>query len=181
MNRSTARTKVIAGSLLAAALVAGGGVAISGTAFAAEPSASSSTASSTDGTTGTATPRSGAAVDQSKSQRPDEQLLTGTDAEKATAAALAAYPGATIQRVETDSDGVYEAHLVTTDGQALVVQMDAGFTVTGTQECGGPGGAGGQGADGGPRGHGGHGPGDGSTAQGEPSTSSSDPTGAAGA
>jgi hypothetical protein len=30
-------------------------------------------------------------------------------------AALAKYPNATIQRVETDSDGVYEAHIVTTD------------------------------------------------------------------
>ena len=29
-----------------------------------------------------------------------------------------------IERVETDSDGVYEAHIVTTDGQRLTVEMD---------------------------------------------------------
>ena len=50
--------------------------------------------------------------------RPDEKLLTGTTAAKVKAAALAKYPGATIQRVETDSDGVYEAHVVTKAGDA---------------------------------------------------------------
>ena len=33
--------------------------------------------------------------DETKAQRPDEQLLTGADADKARAAALAKYPGAT--------------------------------------------------------------------------------------
>lgn len=176
MNRSTRRTQVIAGSLLAAALVAGGGLAIAGTAVAAEPTASSTASSSTDGTAdGTADDSAAtvtapdAAVDESTSQRSDEQLLTGTDAEKATAAALAAYPGATIQRVETDSEGVYEAHLITADGTVLIVQMDAAFAVTGTQERGGHGGA---------RGPGGRGPADGSTTQPDASTSTS---GAAGA
>jgi len=172
MNRSTRRTQVIAGSLLAAALVAGGGLAISGAAVAAEPTASSTASSSTDGSTDDSAATltaPDAAVDQSTSQRPDEHLLTGTDAEKATAAALAAYPGATIQRVETDSEGVYEAHLITTDGTVLIVQMDAAFAVTGTQERGGPGGA---------RGPGGRGPADGSTTQRDASASTS---GAAGA
>jgi hypothetical protein len=73
----------------------------------------------------------------SKSVRSDEHLLTGTDATSATAAALAKYPGATIQRVETDSAGVYEAHLITAAGERLIVQMDATFTVTGN-ETGGP-------------------------------------------
>ena len=42
-----------------------------------------------------------------------EVLLTGTNADKARAAALAAVPGATIERVETDAEGaVYEAHMV---------------------------------------------------------------------
>lgn len=75
--------------------------------------------------------------DESQPQRPDEQLLTGEDAEKAKAAALAKYPGATIQRVETDSDGVYEAHLTTTDGKRVTVEMDKNFTITG-EEAHGP-------------------------------------------
>jgi hypothetical protein len=62
-------------------------------------------------------PRHGGNIDESKSQRPDEQLLTGDTANKVRAAALANYPGATVLRVETDSDGVYEAHLSTTDGR----------------------------------------------------------------
>ena len=75
--------------------------------------------------------------DESQSQRPDEHLLTGTDAEKAKAAALAKYPGATIQRVETDSDGVYEAHLITADGKRVTAEMDKNFTVTGEEAQGG--------------------------------------------
>ena len=104
---------------------------------------SSSDGSSSDGsTTGAATapgsvPASGAAIDPSQPQRPDETLLTGDTATKVTAAALAAYPNATIERVETDSEGVYEAHVVTTAGEHLIVQVGADFSVTGTQS--GPG------------------------------------------
>jgi hypothetical protein len=75
--------------------------------------------------------------DETQSQRPDEHLLTGDDAAKARAAALAKYPGATIQRVETDSDGVYEAHLTTSDGKRVTAEMDKNFTVTG-EEAHGP-------------------------------------------
>ena len=72
-------------------------------------------------------------ADGSGPRRSGETALTGTDADQVTAAALAAYPEATIQRVETDADGVYEAHLTTTDGQRLTVQIDADFAVTGTE------------------------------------------------
>ena len=82
-------------------------------------------------------PRHGGNVDESKSQRPDEQLLTGDTATKVRAAALAKYPGATILRVETDSDGVYEAHLTTTDGKRVTVEVDKAFKVTGEES--GPG------------------------------------------
>ena len=57
---------------------------------------------------------------------------------------LAKYPGATIQRTESDSDGVYESHVVTTDGSHLIVQVGSDFAVTGT-DSGGPGGRGGSG------------------------------------
>jgi hypothetical protein len=55
------------------------------------------------------------------------------------AAALAKYPGATVERVETDSDGVYEAHLTTKAGDEITVEVDKSFAVTGTQTGGGPG------------------------------------------
>ncbi|HAP88749.1 MAG TPA: hypothetical protein DCR15_02735, partial [Arthrobacter bacterium] len=68
-----------------------------------------------------------------------EVLLTGDTADKVTAAALAANPGATIQRVENDAEGAtYEAHIVKSDGTRATVKLDASFNVTGT-ETGGPG------------------------------------------
>ena len=73
------------------------------------------------------------AVDESRSQRPDEHLLTGDTAAKVKAAALARYPGATVLRVETDSDGVYEAHLTTSGGQRVTVEVDRSFEVTGEE------------------------------------------------
>ena len=82
-------------------------------------------------------PRHGGNVDESKSQRPDEQLLTGDTASKVRAAALARYPGATVLRVETDSDGVYEAHLIAKSGQRVTVEVDKAFKVTGEES--GPG------------------------------------------
>ena len=53
-----------------------------------------------------------------------------------------------IQRVETDSDGVYEAHIVTAAGDEVIVQVGKDFTVTGVLE-GGPGGRPGPGGTGG--------------------------------
>ena len=40
-------------------------------------------------------------------------------------------------RVETDSDGVYEAHLTTSGGQRVTVEVDKSFKVTGEES--GPG------------------------------------------
>jgi hypothetical protein len=82
-------------------------------------------------------PRHGGNVDESRSQRPDERLLSGDTASKVRAAALAKYPGATILRVETDSDGVYEAHLTTSDGRRVTIEVDKSFKVTGEES--GPG------------------------------------------
>jgi hypothetical protein len=63
-----------------------------------------------------------------------EKLLTGTTADKARAAALAAVPGATIERVENDAEGAtYEAHMVKSDGSHVTVKMDANFKVTGIE------------------------------------------------
>jgi hypothetical protein len=74
--------------------------------------------------------------DPSQPQRADEELLTGDTATQVTEAVLAEYPDATIERVETDSGGVYEAHIVTTDDERLTVLVDEDFKVTGTESHG---------------------------------------------
>src|SRR4051812_27540657 len=78
--------------------------------------------------------------DPSQPQRSDEQLLTGDTKAQVEKAVLAEYPDATIERTESDSDGVYESHIVTTDGQHLIVQVGEDFAVTGTDTGGGHGG-----------------------------------------
>lgn len=72
---------------------------------------------------------------------PGETLLTGSEAQQVTDAALAAVPGATVIRVETDSDagGKYEAHLTKSDGTQVTVKLDAAFAVTSTEQGFGPG------------------------------------------
>jgi hypothetical protein len=107
--------------LVAAGVVAGGIVAATLSANAASPTtAGTSTSQPTD--------------DPSQPQRADEQLLTGDTKTQVEAAVRAQYPDATIQRTETDSDGVYESHVVTADGQDLIVQVGSDFAVTGTQQ-----------------------------------------------
>jgi hypothetical protein len=49
------------------------------------------------------------------------------------AAVKAKYPDATVERAETDSEGVYEAHIVN-GGSPLTVQVGKDFTITGTDE-----------------------------------------------
>jgi len=60
---------------------------------------------------------------------PDETLLTGTDLQKADAAAKAAVPGATIIRAETDSSGAspYEVHMKKADGSYVTVELNSNF------------------------------------------------------
>jgi hypothetical protein len=79
-----------------------------------------------------------------------ETPLEGDVATQVTAAAQAAVPDGTIDRVETDNDGVYEAHVTKADGSHAIVQIGADYTVTAIldQPQGGPGG--GPGGPGGP-------------------------------
>ena len=129
------------------AALAVGGVLVGGVLAGTLTATAANTSASQNGTYGAANPngayaapadsRHGGNVDESKSQRPDEHLLTGDTATKVRAAALAKYPGATVLRVETDSDGVYEAHLTTSDGRRVTVEVDKAFTVTGEES--GPG------------------------------------------
>ena len=60
------------------------------------------------------------------------------------AARLAAVPGGTLIRVETDSAGSpYEAHVRKTDGTIVTVKIDVNFDVTSTESGFGAGGSGG--------------------------------------
>jgi hypothetical protein len=121
------------------AALAVGGMLVGGvlvgtlTASAANPAGTATQNGAYGAYGGPAGPGHGGNVDESRSQRPDEHLLTGDTATKVRAAALARYPGATVLRVETDSDGVYEAHLTTTDGRRVTVEVDKAFKVTGEE------------------------------------------------
>ncbi len=123
---STAR-KTIA-SVAALGALALGGSAIAG---AADSSSSTQSAAST-------------AQPQGRHVGPDgtrEKALSSADAAKVKAAALAEYPGATVDRVETDVDhgSPYEAHITTSDGKQLEVLVDSDFKVTDAIEMHAPG------------------------------------------
>jgi hypothetical protein len=137
----------------AAALVAAAGLAFGGVSLAsADDSTSTPNPTSTsDGESSEGMAGKGAThgnTDPSKPMRSDEELLTGDTLAKVTAAVQAKEPSATIERVETDSEGVYEAHMVRADGTHTTVQVDASFAVTAVQE-GGPNGSGAPGGRGG--------------------------------
>jgi hypothetical protein len=130
--RGRRRSRQIASAVaIGAAGVAAGGVL-----------AATMSANAAGSDTGTATYGEGAGghgngnTDPTKPMRTDEKLLTGTTKAKVLAVVKAKYPNATVQRAETDSDGVYEAHIVN-NGSDLIVQVGKDFTITGTQTGGG--------------------------------------------
>ncbi len=127
MSSNKTRTYGSAAGLIAAGLVAGGVLAGSLTANAAD-----STPTPSPGSSSSAPRTSG------------ESLLTGDTLAKVKAAVLAKYAGATFDRVETDRDGVYEAHITKADGTRTTVKLDKAFTVTG-EDAGHRGGRGGAG------------------------------------
>jgi uncharacterized membrane protein YkoI len=99
--------------------------------------AQAATTSTTAATTSSATAPA-AAPDPSKGGHQangiTEALLTGTTKTKVEAAAKAAVPGGTIERVENDAEGAtYEAHVTKADGSEVTVKLDAGFKVTGIE------------------------------------------------
>jgi hypothetical protein len=123
--------------LVTAALVAGAGAGTAGIASAASGGSTGSNGSSGAFTTAATAARPNPAT---MTHGPGETLLTGSAAASATQAALAAVPGATVIRVETDSAGAaYEAHLTKADGSYMTVKMNSSFKVTGTMSgFGGP-------------------------------------------
>ena len=121
---------ITGGALLGAAGIAGAATSTGATA----PSTASNTATA-------ATPAAGAPDPATVTHGPGETLLTGTTAAKVKAAALAAVPGGTIVRVETDSGGAkYEAHMTKADGSNVTVKLDSSFKVTAIQDGFGAGG-----------------------------------------
>ena len=145
-KRTGWRRYAVGGALVASGLLAGAVLAATASANAADgtPSSSGSTPSAVQSASPGQNPPTGqgpgsqgpGSRDETQSMRPDEKLLTGDTATKVTEAALAKYPGATIQRVETDSDGVYEAHLTTSAGARVTVEVNKAFAVTGTEQPG---------------------------------------------
>src|SRR6476646_4599950 len=143
----------LSGIVLAAAVAGGISLASLNTANAASattPVAAAATADSSTAATDTAaTLADPAPAGPHTANGITETALAGDQAASAQAAVLAAYPDATIIRLETDADGdVYEAHVTMADGSQATVKLDASFAVTGT-ETGGPGGRGGHGGPGG--------------------------------
>ena len=128
--------KAVVGGALAACTLLGGGIGaalLNGTA-----NAQTSTSTTAAPSTAQPAPPSGqppANFDPTKGGHVangiTEALLTGDTADKVRAAALAAVPGGTVQRVENDAEGSpYEAHMTKADGTEVTVKVDANFTVT---------------------------------------------------
>src|SRR3954452_19012709 len=144
----------LGGFLLASAAAGGIGFASLHTANAAS-SATPAAVAATDDTSTASTDTAATAADPvpagpHTANGIPETVLTGDQATSAQAAVAAAYPDATIVRMETDADGdVYEAHITMADGSQATVKLDASFAVTGT-ETGGPGHGAGGGGGGGP-------------------------------
>lgn len=132
-GRRRNRKLIAAAGLLAAGALAGGVIAGTLSASAAETSSSASSTTA-PAAAQPGTPRDGDAG-RATPVRPGEKALTGSDADKARAAALKAVSGGTVYRVETDADGdAYEAHMTKSDGSLVTVKLDGGFNVTSVED-----------------------------------------------
>ncbi|MDQ8044455.1 MAG: hypothetical protein AAGC46_11350 [Solirubrobacteraceae bacterium] len=115
--------------------------AVAGIGFGGATLANAATTSTTP--SGSASPTGTQQHDSSKgghqANGKTETLLTGDTAAKVKAAALAAVPGGTIERVETDADSSnpYEAHVTKSDGSEVQVSVDANFKVVSVNAFGG--------------------------------------------
>lgn len=140
-KRSWIMTAAVAtGLAVGAAGLAGAATGGSSSSSTTAPSASSAYGQPPRGQAPSGQPPAGAQDPATVPNGPGETVLTGDAATKAKEAALAAVPGATVIRVETDSgDAEYEAHLKKSDGTTVTVLMDANFTVTSIENGFGPG------------------------------------------
>lgn len=129
------RGKATAIGLAAAGAVAGGVLASALTASAADSSASPSPGYAQGVPPGGVPDGHGGPMCGRGAGRPDETVLTGSDAAKAKAVALEAVPGGRVIRVETDAgDAKYEAHMTKANGTLVTVKMDKNFNVTAVED-----------------------------------------------
>ena len=134
--------KKIAGAAVGGVLAlagAAGVISLSGAATAADTTTSTTVAASSAVTPSAVTPPAPGPRDPSKGGHVangiTEALLTGDAATNVNAAALAAVPGATVDRVENDAEGAtYEAHMTKADGSHVTVKFDASFNVTSIED-----------------------------------------------
>ena len=136
-NVSSNRTRKVrvAGmaGLIAAGAIAGGVLASTAGASAATTSSTAATTATTPAATGTTAPTAPTARDPKSSTpvRSDEKATTAAIAATLKTKALAAVPGGTIYRIETDAgDATYEAHMTKADGSLVTVKFDANLNVT---------------------------------------------------
>ena len=151
LRSSMFRKAVLAGTLVTGAGLVSAGIAAAaggGTSSTNSAGTSNLVASTSNGSGSTSAPPDPATM----THGPNETLLTGTDLQKADAAAQAAVPGATIIRAETDSSGgaPYEVHMKKIDGTYVTVELDSNFNVVKTVSGFGAGPAGGQAPNGTP-------------------------------
>jgi hypothetical protein len=122
-------TKIYKG-VVALAVLGAIAVGASAVAGAASTSSSSSSSGSSSSQGSAARPADPATL----SHGPGETVLTGSTADKVKQAALDRVSGATVIRVETDSDGSpYEAHLQKADGTEVTVKVDKDYNATDVQ------------------------------------------------
>jgi len=141
MNESVKKTAMGVAAVAALAL---GGSAIAGAATNGSTAATGPAASPNGATAPTGAPKGTPPNMASHTAiNPNEKLLTGDTASKVEAAATAKVKG-TVDRVETDDGGVYEAHITKADGSHVAVKVDKQFNVTSVDNMNGPP-AGGQG------------------------------------
>jgi hypothetical protein len=151
----TPRLSLVRKTLVTGALVAGASLGAAGIATAATSSGSSSSSGSSGASAPSASapsasaPPAGAPGNPATvTHGPGETLLTGTNLQKAEAAAKAAVPGATVIRAETDSSGAapYEVHMQKADGSYVTVELNSSFQAVRTITGFGPGPAGSRGS-----------------------------------
>jgi uncharacterized membrane protein YkoI len=122
---SKVRSGVIAVAVLAA-------IAVGSSAIAGAASNSGATgATGSQGSSSSTTQPDPATL----SHGPGETLLTDGTADKVKQAAVDKVSGATVIRVETDSDGsAYEAHLRKSDGTEVTVKVNKQFEATAVED-----------------------------------------------
>lgn len=133
----TGTSRAIKIALVGAGIAAG---AIGATALGASAATTTTTGtgySAASGSTavpaapGQAAPGTGANQRSSTPVRTDEKSVSSSIASTLKAKALAAVPGGTVYRVETDAgDAAYEAHMTKADGSQVTVKFDKNLNVT---------------------------------------------------